>query len=396
MNFARSIWLLICPIAFCVPVHAQDSQNPPVIKLDRIPSSPVFAGQTRAPAASRSTYKVETIASGLSAPWALVFLPDGAMLITENIGNMRIIDIDGNVSEPLAGLPQISHEGWAGLFDLTLDPAFAENQLIYFSYTVSTGNPDSPNTPRVARARLNRERARLDDFKILLLGIGQQELHFAPDGKLLVAGAGPSDMAQDMSSQAGKILRINPDGSIPDDNPWSDDPTVARGIYTVGHRDVSGMATHPKTGQIWMTEHGPRGGDELNLVKPGANYGWQVISYGTNYDGTPIGNGATTQDGMEQPRYFWRPSIAPSGLMFYTGDMFPEWRGNLFVTALSGQHIARLVLDGEKVVGEERLLVDRNQRIRDLKQGPDGALYALTEEESDAPKGFAELLRISK
>lgn len=396
MTFAGSTWLLTCLMAVCLPVNAQDSQNPPVVKLDRIPSSPVFAGQTRAPAASRSTYKVETVASGLSAPWALVFLPDRAMLITENVGNMRIIDTDGNVSEPLSGLPQISHEGWAGLFDLTLDPAFEENQLIYFSYTVSTGNPDSPNSPRIARARLNRDRARLDDFKILLLGIGQQELHFAPDGKLLVAGAGPNNMAQDMSSQSGKILRINPDGSIPDDNPWSDDATVARGIYTVGHRDVSGMATHPKTGEIWMTEHGPRGGDELNIIKPGANYGWQVISYGTNYDGTPIGIGATTQDGMEQPRYFWRPSIAPSGLMFYTGEMFPEWQGNLFVTALSGQHIARLVLEGDKVVGEERLLVDRNQRIRDLKQGPDGALYALTEEGSDAPKGFAELLRISK
>jgi glucose/arabinose dehydrogenase len=396
MAFIRVVWLLLLSAIICLPVLAQDVENPPVLKLDRVPSPPAFAGQTRAPAAARSTYKVETIVGGLSTPWALAFLPDGAMLVSEYVGNLRLIDVNGNLSEPLAGLPETSHEGWAGLFDLTLDPGFDQNQLIYFSYTVSTGNPDSPNSPRIARARLNRDAARIENVQVLLEGIGQQELHFAADGKLLVAGAGPGDATQELSSHAGKILRINSDGSIPDDNPWSGDPKVAAGVYTIGHRDVSGMATHPETRQVWMTEHGPRGGDELNIVKAGANYGWQVISYGTNYDGTPVGGGNTTEDGMEQPRYFWRPSIAPSGLMFYTGDMFPEWKGNLFVTALSGQHITRLELDGDRVVGEERLLVDRGQRIRELKQGPDGALYALTNEESDAPKGFAELLRISK
>lgn len=396
MNLIRSTLLIVLSVVIFLPAYAQDSENPPVLKLDRVPSPPAFAGQTRAPAAARSTYNVEAVVDGLSVPWALAFLPDGAILVNEYVGNMRIIEADGKLSEPLAGLPEISHEGWAGLFDLTLDPDFADNQLIYFSYTVATGNAESPNSPRVARARLNRDKGRIDDVEVLLEGIGQQELHFAADGKLLVAGAGPANTTQDLSSHAGKILRINPDGSIPDDNPWSSDSSVAPAIYTVGHRDVSGMATHPETGEVWMTEHGPRGGDELNVVKPGGNYGWQVISYGTNYDGTPVGNGNTTGDGMEQPRYFWRPSIAPSGLMFYTGDMFPEWRGNLFVTSLSGQHITRLVLDDDRVVGEERLLVDRGQRIRELRQGPDGALYALTNEEGDAPKGFAELLRISK
>ena len=318
------------------------------------------------------------------------------LLINEYTGTMRIVEKSGKMSAPLSGLPDISHEDWAGLFDLVIDPAFNVNQTIYFSYTVATGNAESPNSPRVARARLNRDGHRLENVEVILEGNGQQELHFAPDGKLLVAGAGPMTATQDMTSHAGKILRINSDGTIPDDNPWSDDPSVSSAIYTLGHRDVSGMATNPKTGDVWMTEHGARGGDELNIVKAGANYGWQVISYGTNYDGKPIGDGNTAEDGMEQPRYFWRPSIAPSGLMFYTGDMFPEWKGNVFVTSLSGQHITRLVLDGDHVIGEERMLVDRNQRIRELRQGPDGALYALTNEESDAPKGFAELLRISR
>ena len=166
-------------------------------------------------------------------------------------------------------------------------------------------------------------------------------------------------------------------------------------IFSVGHRDVSGLAVHPDTGETWMTEHGPRGGDELNRIVPGANYGWKAISYGTDYDGTIIGDGSGRRDGMQQPLYFWRPSIAPSGLVFYTADLFPEWRGNAFVTALSGQHISRLVLDGDRVVGEERLLVERGERIRELRVGPDGALYALTNEEADAPKGTAELLRIA-
>ena len=190
------------------------------------------------------------------------------------------------------------------------------------------------------------------------------------------------------------MLRFNPDGSVPDDNPWSANPSVPSAIFSVGHRDISGFASHPETGEIWITEHGPRGGDELNRIRAGANYGWKVITYGTEYNGAPVGDGLTKQAGMEQPRYFWRPSIAPSGLVFYTGSMFPEWRGNIFVTSLAGQHLSRLVLDGDRVVAEERLLVDRAQRIREARVGPDGALYVLTNEEGDAPRGTAELLRI--
>ena len=380
-------------------LFAQDAENPPTLKLDRIMSLPAFAGQTRAPDAGRSAYRVETVVGGLSTPWALAFLPGGGILISEyTTGNLRVLKKDGSLSAPVKGLPAISHEGWAGLFDIALDPDFSDNGRVYFSYTAPSGDPEMPNVPRVARARFDRDALELSEVEVILDGNAWQELHFAPDGHLLVSGTSTVQGAngQDLASYSGKLLRIRPDGTIPRDNPWSANEDVPSAVFTLGHRDISGIATHPDTGAIWISEHGARGGDEINVIRAGANYGWPVISYGTEYSGEPVGDGETRRDGMEQPRYFWRPSIAPSGLMFYTGDMFPEWRGNLFVTALSGQHIARLVLDGDKVVGEERLLVDRGQRIRELRQAPDGSLYALTNEEADAPKGFGELLRISK
>ncbi len=397
LPFAVIFATLAVSLFMAPPLFAQDeSEELPTLRLDRIPSAPAFAGQTRAPAAEQSAYSVETIASGLSAPWALAFLPGGEILINEYVGNMRILDAHGQLSEPLGGLPEMSHEGWAGLFDVALDPDFTENQLVYFSFTGKPQGPEGKNIPRVGRGRLDRDNLQLRDVEVIVDGSGSQEIHFAADGKLMVSGAGDvfADDAQDMSITFGKLLRFNPDGSVPDDGLWSSDPGVLSEIYSVGHRDISGIASHPETGDIWITEHGPRGGDELNRILPGANYGWKVISYGTEYTGTPIGDGHTTRDGMEQPRYFWRPSIAPSGLVFYTGDMFPEWRGNIFVTSLSGQHLSRLVVDGDRIVAEERLLVDRAQRIREARVGPDGALYLLTNEEGGAPRGTAELLRI--
>lgn len=386
---------IVVGLAFALHARAQeDDENPPTLKLDRIMSSPAFAGQTRAPAAKVSDFKVETLASGLSSPWALAFLPDGKILITEYAtGVLKVVRQDGSLSDPVAGLPEISHEGWAGLFDLALDPDFERNNLLYFSYTAPSGDPEAPNIPRVARAKFAQAENRVRNVKVILDGIAWQEMQFGPDGHLLVSGTGEGE-SQDLAAASGKLLRVNKDGSPAEGNPFADNPHAMPHIYSFGHRDISGIAIHPETGQVWITEHGPRGGDELNVISPGVNYGWQVISYGTDYDGSAIGEGQTTQHDMEQPRYFWRPSIAPSGLMFYTGDMFPEWRGNLFVTSLSGQHIARLVLEGDRVVAEERLLVDRAVRIRELRQGPEGALYVLTNEEGDAPKGTAELLRI--
>jgi glucose/arabinose dehydrogenase len=392
-----SIVLATTIVSISFAVFAQDeSEVLPTLRLDRIPSSPAFLGQTRAAAAKKSTYSVETVASGLSAPWALAFLPDGEILINEYVGNMRILDANGRLSEPLRGLPEMSHEGWAGLFDVALDPEFAENQLVYFSFTGKPRDPDGKNIPRVGRGRLDRANLQIVEVEIIIDGPGSQEIHFAPDGKLLVSGAGDvfKDNAQDLGITFGKLLRFNPDGSVPGDNPWSEDSNVHAAIFSLGHRDISGFASHPDTGETWITEHSARGGDELNRIRAGANYGWKIISFGTEYSGAPIGDGITVRDGMEQPRYFWRPSIAPSGLVFYTGNMFPEWRGNIFVTSLAGQHLSRLVLDGDRVVAEERLLVARAERIREARVGPDGALYVLTNEESDVPRGTAELLRI--
>ena len=387
--------VLLASLVLPPPLVAQEEELP-TLRIDRIPSAPAFSGQTRAAAAGHSAYEVESIASGLSAPWALAFLPDGEILINEYIGNMRILDAQGKLSEPLRGLPKMSHEGWAGLFDVALDPDFKENQLVYFSFTGKPQESGGKNIPRVGRGRLDRSNLQIVDVEVIIDGSGSQEIHFAADGKLLVSGAGDvfTEDAQDLGITFGKLLRFYPDGSVPDDNPWYADPNVPSQIYSVGHRDISGIASHPDTGEMWITEHGPRGGDELNRIRAGANYGWKVITYGTEYSGAPIGEGYTKQQGMEQPRYFWRPSIAPSGLVFYSGSMFPEWRGNIFVTSLAGQHLSRLVMDGDRVAAEERLLVDRAERIREARVGPDGALYVLTNEEGDAPRGTAELLRI--
>ena len=323
------------------------------------------------------------------------------MLVTERPGRLRLVDEDGQLSEPLGGLPPIVAFGAAGLHDVVLDPEFADNRLLYFSYQ-TTPPAEPPGDPasyspsdlaaslfgfqRVARARLSADSTRLDDVEVLLEA-GGRRLLFAPDGTLLVTTQGAAgrdapviDAPQRLASYRGKVLRINPDGSIPEDNPWFGQEGAHPEIYARGVRDPEGVAFHPQTGDLWMIEHGPQGGDEINIIRAGRNYGYPIITYGRNYDDQPIGEGLTAMNGMEQPLYFWVPSIAPSGMLFYTGDLFPDWTGNLFVGALVGTHLQRLVLDGDRVVQEERLLVDLGQRIRDVRQGPDGALYLLTSE----------------
>lgn len=356
--------------------------------------SPAFAGQTRAPAVkSKTAYAVETVVGGLEKPWAIAFLPDGGMLITERPGRLRLFK-DGRLSAPIAGLPEVDARNQGGLLGLALDPAFAQNGLVYFSYAEGRGG-GLTNTA-VGRGRLVTtagQPPRLDGVATIFrqtpslasaLHYGGR-LVFARDGTLFVTLGERSILegrrqAQRLDGALGKIVRINADGSIPRDNPFVGRAGVRPEIFSIGHRNVQAAALEPATGALWEVEHGAKGGDELNRVEAGKDYGWPTITYGEEYSGLKIGEGITQRAGMEQPVYYWDPVIAPSGMTFYEGGLFPEWRGNLFVGALGGQHIARLVLDGGRVVGEERLLEGGGERIRDVITGPDGAIYAATDE----------------
>ncbi|MGA2214330.1 MAG: PQQ-dependent sugar dehydrogenase [Bryobacteraceae bacterium] len=388
---------------------------------------PAFPVQTEAPAPAKPSppFEIQTITNRLSAPWSVAFLPDGNFLVTEGAGTMRIVRPDGLVSAPIAGVPGVKVVAAQGLHDVLLDPGFAKNRLLYFTYFAPPRGEDPAIWPteffyervwtkplaerrtlslgmeRVARARLSDDNKRLEDFRILIDGGGERRIVLAPDGTLLVTGADrfrfyDSDLdgvEHDFTDNpdirrnfSGRVIRINRDGSIPKDNPWLNRVTVLPETFAHGLRDPEGAAINPATGELWATDHGPQGGDEINIIRAGRDYGWPDISWGTQYDArrsdgrknVPVGNGLHSMPGVEEPIYFWVPSIAPSGMMFYTGDVFPEWKGNVFVGALAGQHLARLVLNGERVVAEESLLTDFKQRIRDVRQGPDGAVYLLT------------------
>lgn len=332
-------------------------------------------------------FRVVQVVRGLENPWGLAFFPDGGLLVTERPGRMWIITLNGE-RRAVEGLPRIVDSGQGGLLDVLLDPAFPINRLVYFSYSAA-GSRGTTGTA-VARARL--EGNRLTGVRVIYemrnkTSGGQHfgsRLLFGTDGMLYLSTGdrGERDRAQDLTDTAGKVLRIFPDGRIPQDNPFASRSRqgVSPEIYTYGHRNIQGMALHPVTGKIWVHEHGPRGGDEINILKPGANYGWPVITYGREYFGNlPIGEG-TQKEGMEQPILYWTPSIAPSGMAFYTGNKFSAWNGSLFVGALVGQHLRRIVLEGERVVEEEMLLHRKIGRIRDVRTGPDGYLYLLTDE----------------
>ena len=376
-----------------------------------------FAGQTDAPARKSTTQlAVTTVTAGLASPWSLAFLPDGKMLVTESRGTMRIVTRDG-VQSAVDGVPPVKVVAAQGLHDVVLDPDFSHNRLIYFSFFAPPSGEAAASWPNefaydrvfnvsvaerrrfrlgmeeVARARLSEDEKHLENVTIILEG-AERRLAFAPDGTLYATGADRfrfynSDLSGGRNGYesnltirenfAGRISRINTDGSIPKDNPFLDDPLVPPDVYAFGVRDPEGAAINPKTKELWEVEHGPAGGDELNVIRSGRDYGWPVISYGLQYTtGKPVGSRRTAMPGMEQPLYYWFPDVAPSGLLFYTGDRFPEWKGNLFVGSLAAHALIRLVIEGDRVVGEERLLAERNQRIRDVRQGPDGAIYLLT------------------
>jgi glucose/arabinose dehydrogenase len=336
--------------------------------------------------ASAGDVRVETVASGLSYPWSLAFLPDGSMLVTERPGRMRIIGRNGALSPPIAGVPAVTVRSQAGLLDVALDRDHANNRTIYFCFNAGTGAD-----VHVARARLDAgERPRLDQVKIIFRQTGPPStsgnnvgcrIAQSRDGNLFVSLGdhfAPRDDAQNLANTIGKIVRIAPDGAIPPDNPFVGKAGARPEIWSYGHRNAEGLAFNPGDGKLWEQEHGPQGGDEINIIEKGKNYGWPVIGYGIDYSGAKI-HESTHKAGMEQPVKYWVPSIAPSGMAFYTGTLFPAWKGSLFNGALKFQMLDRLSIDGEKVTGEERLLRGLAERIRDVRQGPDDALYLLTD-----------------
>ncbi|HYG90269.1 MAG TPA: PQQ-dependent sugar dehydrogenase [Azospirillum sp.] len=347
----------------------------------------------------KAVVQMKTVAGGLDRPWGLAFLPDGAMLVTERDGNLRLVSADGAVSQPLDGVPQVDARGQGGLLDVAVDPNFGRNRLVYLSYSEPG---EGGNSTAVARGTLSDDARSLVNVRVIFSQKPKvrSTLHFGSrfvfdrQGNLFVTlGERSLDQyrtqAQDLGSHLGKVVRIRPDGSVPPDNPFVGRAGALPEIWSYGHRNVQGAALHPETGALWINEHGPRGGDEINIPQPGKNYGWPVVSYGVNYNGTPVGSGQQKAPGMEDPIYYWTPVIGASGMAFYTGDAFPGWKGSLFNGGLVADAVTRLELDGMRVTREERLFGELGKRIRDVRQGPDGALYLLTDE-SDG-----EILRVT-
>ena len=341
-----------------------------------------------APAWAADAPKVVTVAQGLVNPWSLAFLPDGRLLVTEKPGRLRIVGSNGAMGPPISGLPALSVGGQCGLLDVALDPKFADNRFIYLSYAEPASGGESGNSTAVARAKLGDNA--LTDVRVIFRQQPKYSssahcggrLVFARDGKLFVTLGdrfARKDDAQTLNNHHGKVVRIEPDGQVPKDNPFVGRAGALPEIWSLGHRNVQGGALHPTTGELWTHEHGPQGGDEVNVTEAGRNYGWPLLTYGRNYGtGTRIGEEGP-QPGYEQPLKVWVPSIAPSGMAFLTSERYPGWKGSLFVGALRGEMLVRLTLDGRKVTGEERLLTDLKERIRDVRQGPDGWLYLLTD-----------------
>jgi glucose/arabinose dehydrogenase len=359
---------------------------------EKTDDKPGFPGQTRAPYHASVPFNVTQLTDKLRSPWSLAFLPDGTLLITEKPGTMRLMGADGALSAPLTGVPAVFYFGQVGLLDVALDPHFGANYRIFFTFSEPVGDSDSRIA--IARARLDEAAGGLTDVRVIfravpalpaetLNGNSGGRIAIGRDGNLFVSIGDrslspPWDVAQRLDTDLGKIIHITPDGAPAPGNPFIGKPDALPEIYTYGNRNPEGLAFDAKH-RLWETEHGPRGGDKLNTPEAGKNYGWPVIVHGIDYPGMPIGAGITQKASMEQPRYYWDPVIAPSGLAFYTGNLFPQWKNSVFVGALRGMMLDRLTLSGTKVIAEEPLLLDMHNRVRDVRVGPDGAVFVLTD-----------------
>jgi glucose/arabinose dehydrogenase len=359
---------------------------------------PAFAGQTRISGVKTTTpYKVEKIANKLGGPFAIVAMPDGRLLVTIKSGYMEIHDANGNLIKKITGLPEVVYSGQGGLLDVAFDPAFTNNKILYWCYAEKY---NGDNVTAVAKGKLNEDAGKVDNINVIFratpstnstLQYGSR-LVFDKNGNLFVSVGekfNPESrvLAQQVNSLLGKIVRITPDGKPASGNPFLNQQGAKPEIFSYGHRNPEGLDINPETGELWESEFGPKGGDEINIIRAGKNYGWPVITYGREYSGEKVGDGIQQKEGMEQPIYYWDPVISPSGICFYTGSAIPEWKNNLFVSSLSGQHLDRLLIKDNKVVGEERLLTDINSRFRDVTYMND-MLYAITDD--------GDIYRISK
>ena len=379
--------------ALGAPVETRPANDPSQL--------PAFEGQTRAPGVTtQGTLTHNVIASGLENPWGLALLPDGNWLITEKPGRLRIVSAQGVIGAPITGVPAVDAKGQGGLLDVILSPDFTTDRVIYFSYAQPRAGG---NGTAVASARLSDDNTRLENVKVIFASANTypgdkhygSSLAFGPDGKLYITLGERSDKpmrpdAQNLGTHHGKVVRINADGSVPADNPFVGREGALPQNYTYGHRNPQGIAIQPGTGAVWTIEHGTRGGDELNLIKPGNNYGWPIAAYGIEYNGDVIPNTVREVEGTVQPVYYWDPVIAPGGMTFYEGTMFPEWNGNILAAGLASKHLARLVIENDRVVGEQRLLSGLGERIRDVAVAADGSVWVITDEEN------GKLVRLSR
>lgn len=381
----------LCTFVLSQKAISQTTEAPVETKQANSDYKPAYEGQTRIGSVKSATaYEGKVLTEDLKNPWGITSLPDGRLIITEKAGTMRIATTDGKISAPITGIPAVNADGQGGLLGIRVDPDFAKNRMVYwvFAQAVTGGNLTA-----VAKGKLSADEKKIEGAKVIYQATPAfpSNLHyggrilFDKNNDLVISTGERSDLvsrpqAQQLNSSLGKVIRITKEGKPASGNPFAGQAGAKPELYSYGHRNVQGLAFHPVTGDLWEVEFGPRGGDELNRIEPGKNYGWPTITYGIEYSGKKVGDAIQQKEGMQQPVYYWDPVVSPSGITFYNSDHIPEWKNNLFISGLSSMHIARLIIENNKVVGEERLLEDQHQRFRDVTVGKDGALYAVTDQ----------------